>query len=47
MSWNIEDNLIYKSFYQNEEKVAIFDLDFTLIKPRTWEGKVSVVWLEH
>ena len=39
MSWEIESDVIFRNFYKNEEKVAIFDLDFTLIRPKTWGGK--------
>lgn len=40
MSWVIENDVIFRNFHENEEKVAIFDLDFTLIRPKTWGGKV-------
>ena len=40
MNWVVEENVIYKCDDNQREtkKVAIFDLDFTLIKPKTWEG---------
>ena len=44
MSWVVEENVIYKRNSGDEQevaKVAIFDLDFTLIKPKTWEGDLT------
>ena len=48
MSLEIESDVVFRNFYKNEEKVAIFDLDFTLIRPKTWGGKFlrSVSYLD-